>query len=1307
MIFKFKFLIATFIATFIFTSNEVSAMRNQQMDGAFINITRMGSYKKLSSIFKNSVVNYCGCHKATERIIVGTKDNNPSLSLTDDQLQQDIDQINTLCRSYVMSSFEGSKVAGVQEAFEQRTLDEAFGIWENALNERLNAANESVSLDNTQINVKVICNDQEMVPPEIEEELAQTTNRATHQECLTETDEERRTDCTVQIRTPNQGAVDRTVPGNDFIPNPLDVVTRIVGETNPIDALILEQMNQERENLQQKIQDHCQCQAVQTRAQVLACIDIVNQNYSNGEETDGLAQWKGTLVCDAAQSAEFRSDQFLLNCIEGPEPSKCKERLETRLGMLYCFNSEVQTGQCIEGLKNLVLDYNHRKIVDPCRDEVRPQNAGDRNNCEEIAAAQFLLNNHSVNFFQALCPIDWSGCDKEGDDKRCRPQIFGEYECKNNLVRQMLNYDEELFNENAMVGFNRGLNKARIMKKLEGQIEGEDVTTPSRTAENYKTDKSNDAALLQMFAVENNMNHIDMDIITGCQRQTLNEENAETYNASDHLAKTIDCYYGNNIYIADEELMAQVKDKYCTPERYTSEMCPIGWEKEGVEAYQCEKQCMNRLISRTFSEVDPECLTKTTPMQQKLCSIEKNLTILAENSFPVTSCFNEQKFPNRLDRRNCQDVAKKLDEEVQACLQDNEFPLQCIDELMKKTQPIAYHENCTDEQQQAGECFSILNEYINSMLAWNNIEATQEQCSQMGYFNNSGSNTGEETDDRRGQLECEMMVLAQDEYSNSNSFIDRQFYCQTNETRSTGGTVECNDFSTVYVAQSSVSGLSAIGDGDLQNLTPPGPPGPIARTTGGNGSTGGSGGGRGSSSGANGAIPFAAVAGGSGLSYDDSPVVNVNGNEVGLNSSLLSGAKGNGFFGFLKDFKYVKFRHHPEEPCKALGKAALTRVIGTVAAGVTVYLVHKNVMENYKKEKEQEPNDGSDPNNRAVHNTKNVQIKAMDHISQGYKGAIAGMGVKIGMNLIANSITRKAIANEQARMSSLRAQGLPATPTVCNSSDIPSRSERRANRRLNTMNEFILPSEKKPELFVSYIERAQSEAELRIIFDEYTEFSTGYKVASLTEEEYRQKEFEYMLESVSTTETEQETVGILKSTFKTLITTTSEIIFPSANAFIGGGGGGSIMTLMPLIMPIIANMGKKDESGSRNNGSSTGSGGSGGGNSCDTITREDVIAFRTGTTNPSASNCQPSPDDNEITGDGDSVDVITGANEILANDTTSQDCGVLNDQSLQLAATRKARCDFGGDDCGAITVERSPAAGACGGQPEPATSGES
>ena len=128
-----------------------------------------------------------------------------SLSLTDAQLQQDIDQINTLCRSYVMTSFEGSKVAGVQEAFEQRTLDEAFGIWENALNERLNAANESVSLDNTQINVKVICNDQEMVPPEIEEELAQTTNRATHQECLTETDEERRTDCTVQIRTPNQG----------------------------------------------------------------------------------------------------------------------------------------------------------------------------------------------------------------------------------------------------------------------------------------------------------------------------------------------------------------------------------------------------------------------------------------------------------------------------------------------------------------------------------------------------------------------------------------------------------------------------------------------------------------------------------------------------------------------------------------------------------------------------------------------------------------------------------------------------------------------------------------------------------------------------------------------------------------------------------------------------------------------------------------------------------------------------------------------------------------------------------------------
>lgn len=1304
MNFKFKFLTTTFVAI-LFANLAIPKAYAQpdqtDLGNTYLNIMLRATDSKVKSMFLENVNDACSCHSQGTRMRISQAKNENS-ALTDAQIGEDQNKIITDCRKLVMDTISSTRQGDVMTKFQQNFIDDAFIAWDAVVKNQLASNTQRVTLTNTALSVPIACTneaeieiDESLVTPEVDEAavLDDAVAGLTSVTCYSVEDVNPRSDCLGVVSNPPVGAVDTVVTGNDFVPNPTDIST-IVGEANPIDELIAQRMQEEQENLQAKIEQHCQCQAVQTKAQVLACLDLVNENYENGEATSGLDQWKGTLVCSSQQTAEFNQDSYLLNCLNGPEPGKCKERLNTRVGMLYCMlNTQDNLEACVNGLRDLVLDYNHRKVVDPCRDDVRPSSISTRNECEEIAAYQFLLNNHSVNFFQALCPIDWSGCDKEGDEKRCRPQIFGEFECKKRLVNQMLDLDDQLFKTNTMAGFSRGLTKARIVEKLQGEVAETDVTTPLSSASKFKSDKSNDGALLQMFAVENNMNHIDMDILTYCKHQELPEDIAyNNQNASEYMGKIITCYYNRNVYIADEELMDRVKEKYCKPQLYTSKNC--GWT--GENTMQCEKECMNRLISRTFSEVDPECLTKPNPMEQKLCSLKKNLTTLAENSFPVTSCFNELRFPNRDDRRNCQDIAKSLDEEVQACLKDNEFPLQCIDDLMKKSEPMAYHQECSDEQQQAGECFSILNEYINSMIAWNGLQASPEQCVQEGYAN-----------DQRGQLECEMMVLAQDDYSNSNSFIDRQFYCQTNETRSTGGTVECNDFSTVYVAQSSVSGLSAIGDGDLQNLNPPGPPGPIARTTGGNGSTGGSGGGRGSSSGANGAIPFAAVAGGSGLSYDDSPVVNVNGNEVGLNSSLLSGAKGNGFFGFLKDFKYVKFRHHPEEPCKALGKAALTRVIGTVAAGVTVYLVHKNVMKNYKKEKEQEPNDGSDPNNRAVHNTKNVQIKAMDHISQGYKGAIAGMGVKIGMNLIANSITRKAIANEQARMSSLRAQGLPATPTVCNSSDIPSRSERRANRRLNTMNEFILPSEKKPDLFVSNIERAQSEAELRIIFDEYTEFSTGYKVASLTEEEYRQKEFEYMLESVSTTESQQETVDILKSTFKTLITTTSEIIFPSAHAFIGGGGGGSIMTLMPLIMPIIANMGKKDESSNGSKGGSTNRGGSSGGNSCDTITREDVIAFKTGTTNPSASNCQPSPDDNEITGDGDSVDVITGGNEILANDTTSQDCGVLNDQSLQLAATRKARCDFGGDNCDAITVERSPAAGACGGQPEPATSGES
>jgi len=88
--------------------------------------------------------------------------------------------------------------------------------------------------------------------------------------------------------------------------------------------------------------------------------------------------------------------------------------------------------------------------------------------------------------------------------------------------------------------------------------------------------------------------------------------------------------------------------------------------------------------------------------------------------------------------------------------------------------------------------------------------------------------------------------------------------------------------------------------------------------------------------------------------------------------------------GLFASFKNIKFRKHPDHLCQQIGKGAMLRVAGTVGGVVTTAIVHARVMKKHKE-------DGG-------------QGKAFDHLKQAWKGAIAGVGVKLAFNTMAKMI---------------------------------------------------------------------------------------------------------------------------------------------------------------------------------------------------------------------------------------------------------------------------------------------------------------
>lgn len=1156
--------------------------------------------QNINATYNELIYESCVCHKATEFELIRKNSGEGSIP---DSITQDINQVYSACKEDVAKSMEGvlqSKNVELLSYVGRGLFNQLRQLSINSIAQN----KRTIKLTNSQLNTNSTCNEALNTNYQQLADQIDSSGNESLTECFNLIEMERRRDCLFRNRQSDLIKSFEYVVIADPVEQDKEELQEKPTQEFVVSGFVNQELERQRQLIQQTVDRFCSCSYVKTTAQVIECVKIVRDNAPDAQDASALAsnekmeKYLGTLVCNSSSAKEELGDDYLLSCLEGTKSkSACRDALETRLNNLYCFNKEKEPN-CLSGLKDVVLSYNHRKVVTPCQEGNRPSDLTVIE-CEDIAAYQFLLNSNSANFIKYLCPVNWDQCEEsttaqgEAKNQYCRSKKEHS-DCKEKVVGTMLRLGEQAYANYSIAGALRGLTAEKLATSKNPEEPNDcDVTTtnywsPKTGSTRFKTDKSNDACLLQKFVVDNNMNHIDQEIISMCALEqkeksvpnlsSLNSEQKSSLLARDltsaEAKAAVECYYQKNIKIDDQALMAELEGKYCKAELYSSALCTP--EKWNSDANSCKKECMNRLLSRSFAAVDPECMEahKDDPIARKICSIRSKLNSLASNNFPVTSCFNEQAFPNREQRNQCMNTVKDLEKRMSDCLETSK-PLECINTLLDDEKLAQFHDaNCSEDAQKQGQCFSILNEYVNSMLAWQQPSlidtASVGTCVAEGYQNSP-----------RGILECRMMKLSQYGYNNRNAYIDRNFYCQTGEVPAESA--QCNAFSVPYVPESPTDGLALLNDvGSTSTIPGPQPaPGQGDQTV-------------------PSAAPIAsvvAVTGAGAITSNPSAELNdisrgitVDGKPVSMKSSLLSGAKGDGFFGFIKDFKYLRFmgKKHPPA-CRAIGRAALMRVLGTVGGALTVYLVHKKVMEKYKEKKENELNDGSDPNNTALRNEQNVQIKAMDHIKQGYKGVLAGLGVKIAFNLLARGITQPAIAAEQLRVS----QGQPAT--VCksdggytNSSILPTNTtDSNVNDpEENAYIDIIVPNDKTEEYFVSQLESKETVPELQIAFEEYSAVTMGTKNRSMTVSEYESKKFQYMLEEINFEDEEIGHIDILRSGFISLVQTTSDLILPKVHAM--GGDSSQIISFGMMILPQLLKGGNNKSQDTDNSKESNG-----------------------------------------------------------------------------------------------------------------------
>ena len=513
-----------------------------------------------------------------------------------------------------------------------------------------------------------------------------------------------------------------------------------------------------------------------------------------------------------------------------------------------------------------------------------------------------------------------------------------------------------------------------------------------------------------------------------------------------------------NQCIVESQLLEELKNRYC-PERlletrHDADLCMKMILEQGLRIFDVKIDELKKC-----EEVAQSAPEATREAVKKKCIRAVLYSKMLENQMlEVSDCWDKNKYKTVRERLECSENAKRFYRELEACeimteparvqaclseLEPKDFLRQYLEKkaikfginvqdcdpegvqsvyvqcMLGKLFPGAEQYNmlrgdiinncnkqgtgllqaCTDavaridrerlkipeNQRLSATQFQALEEQVRNDVAGvtaqpSPISVGTNYCEQLGYpplFGLEGDNERKREFTRSLEAERERNCLA-----------------EINQLRQGRTEAEANSL----IEQRRNENLAKSGKGELLSTT-------FSNVNGSNGTNGSTG-----ASGTNTAGTVAVVAGtGARITRPNSPQ---EANDQLTNFQQVSQERFDDGPGIFKSFRNMKFRKHPDHLCKNIGKGAMLRVAGTVGGVITAAVVHMSVMKKHKK-------DGG-------------QIKAFDHLKQAWKGALAGIGVKLAFNTMARMIYRD---NEAKAASVIATEG--RVPR-CRYEDIPS-----------------------------------------------------------------------------------------------------------------------------------------------------------------------------------------------------------------------------------------------------------------------------
>lgn len=458
-----------------------------------------------------------------------------------------------------------------------------------------------------------------------------------------------------------------------------------------------------------------------------------------------------------------------------------------------------------------------------------------------------------------------------------------------------------------------------------------------------------------------------------------------------------------NQCIVESQLLEELKNRYC-PERlletrHDADLCMKMILEQGLRIFDVKIDELKKC-----EEVAQSAPEATREAVKKKCIRAVLYSKMLENQMlEVSDCWDKNKYKTVRERLECSENAKRFYRELEACeiMTEPARVQACLSELEPKDFLRQYLEKKAIKfgiNVQDCDPEGVQSVYVQCMLGKLFPGAEQYNMLRGDIINNcnkQGTGLLQACTDAVARIDRERLNIPDNQRLSATQFQNLETQVRNSVTGQPVPTTGTN---------------GATGGGGTT-----GQPMPTSGTTGATGVAGTTGQPMPTSgtTGANGTITagtVAVVAGtGARITRPNSPQ---EANDQLTNFQQVSQERFDDGPGIFKSFRNMKFRKHPDHLCKNIGKGAMLRVAGTVGGVITAAVVHMSVMKKHKK-------DGG-------------QSKAFDHLKQAWKGALAGIGVKLAFNTMARMIYRD---NEAKAASVIATEG--RVPR-CRYEDIPS-----------------------------------------------------------------------------------------------------------------------------------------------------------------------------------------------------------------------------------------------------------------------------